>query len=154
MNENKEVTATGLLDVITTFLSGNSKKEEPKAEPKEEVAMEEAPTEAPKEEVKFSSELPVGEYELKDGTKFTIDEDGNVVGVIPAEEEEPEAEEAPAEETEMAAQIEALKAEVAKLSEVEPVSAAPQKRESIKLAITPNMTYKERVMAETLNNLN
>lgn len=153
MNENKEVTATGLLDVITTFLSGNSKKEEPKAEPKEEVAMEETPTEEPKEEAKFSSELPVGEYELKDGTKFTIDEDGNVVGVIPAEEEAP-AEEAPAEETEMAAQIEALKAEVAKLSEVEPVSAAPQKRETIKLAITPNMTYKERVMAETLNNLN
>ena len=99
--------------------------------------------------------MPVGEYELKDGTKFTIDEDGNVVGVIPPEEEEAEEpEETPSEEAAMAAQIAELKAEVAKLSEVEPVSPAPQKAQSIKMEITPRMTYAERVKAETFNRLN
>ena len=152
---SREKKAESLLAEIANFFKPNSVNLE-----------EQKPT-----EVKFESELPVGEYELMDGTKFTIDEEGNVVGVIPVEEA-PEAteeelaeakakadkeEEAKlAEETklsEQAKELEDLKAKVIELSAAKPLGTAPQKRaEKVLLQITPNMTFAEKVNINLLNN--
>ena len=179
MSETKKVTGKDVIDTLQAFLSGQTLevKEEVKTEEvKEEVVMEAETKEETKEETKdvqLASELPEGNYVLGGegdwaGTKFRIDENGNVVDVEAMDAKDAESEEEAKDvEDEMSKEnledsklskateeIEKLKAEVAELSKVEPVSNAPKKRESVKLEITPNMTYKERVMAGTLNSLN
>ena len=162
---SKENKAEALLKEVATYL-GLSKEESKE----ETVEMAEETKEEVKEEteVKFASELAEGEYELKDGTTFKIDEEGNVVDVVAPSEEEAETEEAEKDAEDMEAkenleesklsaaakEIEDLKAKVTELSATKPVSNAPKKRETVKLELTPNMTYKERVQASTLNYLN
>lgn len=164
MSESKEKTATGLMDVITTFLSSEKPQEvEETKEVKEEVELEEVKEEAPEQkEVKLESELAEGEYELKDGTTFKIDEAGNVVDVVAPTEEEAETEEAAKEEEDseemmtakLSAEISELKEQITKLSEVEPLSAAPQKNQTVKLnkysSQRPESTM-DRVMARIAN---
>lgn len=65
-----------------------------------------------KEEVKLESELAAGEYELKDGTTFRIDEAGNLVDVTAPTVDEAEREEA-RKDAEDAAQRAAAAEEVA-----------------------------------------
>ena len=167
MNEAKQLDeAKSLIQKIGEFLKLS---EVPKEETKEEaVALEE---EAPvkEEEVKAESVLEDGTYELADGRKIII-KDGDVVEVVEAEAKEEEAPEAveeemakeePVENTELSEakkEIENLKSQLEKLSEVkeevEPIVAAPIKKEKAKIELSANMTYKERVLAQTLNNLN
>jgi hypothetical protein len=163
---SKENTAESLLKDVASYL-GLSKTETVE----ETVEMAEETKEEVKEEteVKFASELAEGEYELKDGTMFRIDAEGNVVDVQAPSEEEAETEEADKEAEDMGAkenleesklseettkELEELKAQVAELSATKPISNAPQKTVSVQMEITPGMTYKQRVMAKTYNALN
>ena len=152
---SREKKAESLLAEIANFFTPNS------------VNLEvQKPT-----EVKFESELLEGSYTLDTGATFDIDAEGNVVNLVEPEEA-PEAteeelaeakakadkeEEAKlAEETklsEQAKELEDLKAKVIELSEAKPLGTAPQKKaEKILLQITPDMTYKERVLAGIINN--
>ena len=159
------VTAEEAMKVVGSYFGMS------KTEPKEEtVEMAEETKEEVKEEaeVKFASELAEGEYELKDGTMFRIDSEGNVVDVKAPSEEEAETEEADKEAEDMDAkenleesklsaaekEIEDLKVKVTELSATKPISNAPQKTVSVQMEITPGMTYKQRVMAKTYNALN
>lgn len=160
---SKENTAESLLKDVASYL-GLSKTETVE----ETVEMAEETKEEVKEEteVKFASELAEGEYELKDGTIFRIDAEGNVVDVQAPSEEEAETEEAEKDVEDMEAkenlaklsaatkEIEDLKTKVTELSATKPISNAPQKTVSVQMEITPGMTYKQRVMAQTYNALN
>jgi hypothetical protein len=170
MNESKQLDeAKSLIQKIGDFLKlSDVPKEETK---EEEVVLAEEPTEEePKEEEpKEESVVEDGAYELADGRELII-KDGVVVEVAEAEAKEegaPEAveeemaKEEPVEKAELSEakkEIENLKSQLEKLSavkeEVEPIVAAPIKKEKAKIELSANMTYKERVLAQTLNNLN
>lgn len=130
------------------------------------------------EVINMTSELAQGEYTLEDGTKFTIDADGNLINVVAPDAAIAEAEEAAkAEEVavEMAAKkkltddlaeaVEALKLSQAKVKDLETevvtLSKTPKftgtpgssnKYEPIE--ITADMTYSQKVQARTRNLLN
>lgn len=126
------------------------------------------------EVINMTSELAEGDYTLEDGTKFRIDADGNLVGVVAPDAAEAEAEEsAKAEEeaVEMAAQklaketlektiedlklsnakVEKLEAEVIELSKTKKIVTPPIVAKAEKIELTANMTYKQRVAARTFN---
>jgi len=158
---SKENTAESLLKDVASYL-GLSKTETVE----ETVEMAEETKEEVKEEteVKFASELAEGEYELKDGTMFRIDAEGNVVDVQAPSEEEAETEEAEKDVEDMEAkenlaklsaatkEIEDLKTKVTELSATKPISNAPQKgakQEPIQL--TSNMTSEQKQAARKYN---
>lgn len=167
MEDNKQLDeAKNLIQKIGEFLHLSEVKEEVKTELAEVPAKEDA---APVEEVKAESVLEDGEYELADGRMLVI-EGGNVTDVKEADpqEEAPSASEAPAAEAEMSAEkselssmveeIKNLKGQLEKLSAApkevtEPISAAPKKAEKSRIELSANMSYKQRVLAQTFNNL-
>lgn len=169
MSENKEKKADSLLKDLGVYLGVIPSKEEAETtEEVKEVEMEAETKEEETTEVQFASELAEGEYELVDGTKFRIDEAGNVVDVqAPTEREAEGEEEAKDVQDEMSKEnledsklseatkeIEKLKEEVAELSKVKPLGNAPKKAERVQMEITPGMTYLQRVKAATYNSLN
>lgn len=163
MNEEKD-TAEGLLKRLGIHLGVISKEEaEVETEDKADVKMEEETT-GETAEVKFASELAEGEYELKDGTIFKIDAEGNVVDVVAPTEDEAETEEAEKDAEDMESKenleesklssatkkIEELEAQVTELSATKPISSAPQKKETVKLNRYSNnrpVSTLDRVMA-------
>jgi hypothetical protein len=158
---SKENTAESLLKDVASYL-GLSKTETVE----ETVEMAEETKEEVKEEaeVKFASELAEGEYELKDGTMFRIDSEGNVVDVQAPSEEEAETEEASKDNEDMEAkenlaklsaatkEIEDLKTKVTELSAAKPISNAPSKgakQEPIQLNSV--MSFEEKIKARQFN---
>lgn len=147
--------AKSLLKDILVYLGHESKEETTEAEVKMEETKEETT------EVKFASELAEGEYELKDGTMFKIDAEGNVVDVVAPTEDEAETEETAKDDEDMEAkenlskqlkEIEDLKAKVTELSKVKPVSNAPKKTTAQEpIQLTSNMTSEEKQEVRRLN---
>jgi hypothetical protein len=92
--------------------------------------------------------LPIGEYTLEDGMILVVAEEGIIAEV--KEAEEPEAEEAPAQEEEVVEEVEQAEEEMAYATKEELSAAVAEMKEMIE-EIKSMMSPKEEEMAEEVN---